>query len=110
MSTLDDVIATRTYDVLGAHGAVERQVHVRIGRPTQEPTGEWLCPYQITGLGFDRVFGALGMDAIQALQSVMVVIGGTLAGTTEAEEGRLRLDGFDDLGFPLPPEPPSEAR
>lgn len=110
MKTLDDVIAVRTLEVLDAEGHLLRHATVLIGQPKQEASGEWRCPYQIIGLGMDRVFGALGLDAIQALQLVMVVIGGTLAGTPEAEQGRLRWEGGEDLGFPLPPEPSEEER
>lgn len=107
MTHIKDAIATRSIDVLDANGALSGNVSVRLGRPAQEPTGEWACAYEVTGLGFDRVVRVMGMDAIQALQAAMLVIGGTLAGTREAAEGRLRWAGSSDLGFPSPPEPPT---
>lgn len=108
MNKLIDTIATRAIDVLDASGNPLKTVMVFIGRPEQEATGEWGCPFQIDGLGSGRPFRGFGLDAIQAIQGAMVVIGGTLAGTTEAEEGRLRWAGDKDLGFPIPPDPPKE--
>jgi hypothetical protein len=98
---LGEVIATRTLDVIDTSGRPLGTMTVSIGRPRQEPTGEWLCPYQI---GSGRPFGALGLDAVQALELAMRVIGARLALTPEAHEGRLRWVGEMDLGFPLPAE------
>lgn len=108
MSQLDDVIATRRIDVLGADGRPSGTIEVLIGRPRQEPTEEWGCPFQIVGVGSGQCRWGFGLDAIQALEGAMKVIGGTLAGTIEAQEGRLRWAGEVNLGFPLPPEPPAE--
>jgi len=99
---LEDVIATRTIDVLSADGQPAGTMTVSLGRPTQEPTGEWLCAYQITGDGSNRSFGALGLDAVQAIDLAMHLIGARLADTAEAKEGRLRWSGESKLGFPLP--------
>jgi hypothetical protein len=94
---LGDVIATRTLDVVDATGHPVGTLTVSFGRPTQEPTGEWLCPYKI---GPDRPFGALGLDAVQALELAMRLVGARLAAMPEAREGRLRLAGETNLGFP----------
>jgi hypothetical protein len=99
-----DIIATRTLDVVDDHGRPVRQAFVHIGRPWQEPSGEWALPYQIVGLSKkETVYRVLGFDAIQALQGVQSVIGSVLATSEEAEQGRLRWDGDSDLGFPVPP-------
>jgi hypothetical protein len=98
-----DIIATRTLDIVDDRGCPTRQVFVHLGRPWQEPTGEWSLPYQIIGLGKGTVYRVHGFDAIQALQGVQLVIGGLLASFDEAEQGRLRWDGDPDLGFPVPP-------
>ena len=102
MSDQIDVIASRSLVVVDEAGRHVRDVLVHIGRPQQEPAGEWMLPYQIVGLGSGRVFRVHGFDAIQALQGVMSVIGGYLAGTDEAEQGRLRWGEEADLGFPVP--------
>jgi hypothetical protein len=104
---IDDIIATRSIEVLTKEGSPERTMTVLIGRPTQEPTGEWRCPYQIIGDGSEHPFGALGLDAVQAIELALKIIGARLAATTEAREGRLRWAGERDLGFPLPRDPPA---
>jgi hypothetical protein len=54
----------------------------------------WVCPYQIDGLGHDRVYrGACGEDGLQAMAGALTVIGGTLAGEDQARTGRLRWPG-----------------
>jgi hypothetical protein len=103
---IDDPIAQRTIDVVDAEGRVTGSMTVLLGRPMQEPTNEWGCPFQIIGDGSDRCYWSFGLDAIQAIQGALLVIGGTLAGTEAAREGRLRWAGDPDLGFPLPPLPP----
>lgn len=106
MEQIDDVIATREIDILDLAGQPAGKIHVYIGRPKQKETGEWGCPFQIAGIGSGRTFWGFGLDAIQAIEGAFKVIGGTLAGTIEAQEGRLHWDGETDLGFPLPPTPP----
>lgn len=102
MTPAFDIIATRTLDLVDESGRPVRQIHVHIGRPCQEPTGEWGLPYQIEGLGSEQVFRVFGFDAIQAIQGVQAVIGGLLASFEEAEQGCLRWEGETDLGFPVP--------
>ncbi|WP_437669671.1 DUF6968 family protein [Sorangium sp. So ce131] len=108
MATRFDIIATRVIDVLDDTGKPSRQILVHIGRPSQEPTGEWSLPYQIVGIRKDRIFRVLGLDAVQALQLAHIVIGSVLASSDEAKQGRLRWNGHTDLGFPdslsSPPE------
>lgn len=97
-----DIIASRLIDVVDSDGNPIRKVFVHIGRPWQEPEGEWALPYQIVGLGDGKVRCVLGYDAIQVLQGVHLVIGSILASSDEGEQGRLRWDGDADLGFPVP--------
>lgn len=104
MATSFDIIATRNLVVVDEAGQPVKQVFVHLGRPMQEPTGEWSISYQIVGLGSDSVYHLLGIDAVQALQLVHKVIGGILAGTSEAKAGRLQWDGGTGSGFPEPPE------
>lgn len=103
-----DIVATRILDVLDDLGRPERQAFVHIGRPWQEPTGEWALPYRIVGLSrAEPVRRLFGFDAIQALQSVQFVIGAMLASSDEGKQGRLRWAGNPGLGFPVPPEHPN---
>ena len=100
MSSLADVIATRTLQIADDAGQPSRDVRIVLGRPLEESSGEWCCPYQIVGLGDEVIRRVSGLDAIQSLQSAMLVIGGYLDGTEQAEQGRLLWAGERNLGFP----------
>jgi hypothetical protein len=75
----DDVIATRQLDVL-EDGRVIGVATVSLGRPRQEPEGEWSCSLSITGIGRDSLCPAAGDDAVQALGGAILLSGGVLAG------------------------------
>lgn len=71
------------------------RVRVRIGRPTEDPAegGDWRCPFQVLGLGDERVHEAFGVDAVQALQLCFQMIDATLIGEPVTWLGET------DLGF-----------
>jgi hypothetical protein len=70
-------------------------------RSFPDSTG-YYCPFQIVGLGSAQIRYAAGIDAIQALQLVMSMIGVTLRFLSEEVAGRLQWEAGDegDLGFP----------
>ena len=99
---LPDVIAERELEV---GDDPPRKVMVRVGRPVQQPTGEWACPFQIEGLWSKHTRrAAYGEDSLQALQ-----LGLEMLRITIRSPG-LRLDGEEVAGagiYPiimLPPE------
>jgi hypothetical protein len=49
-------------------GGARKVVTVRLGKPRKDPRGDWICPYQVNGLGRNGVQEAHGVDALQALQ------------------------------------------
>ncbi len=83
----------------------ERRVQVLIGKPEPFPDGiDWYCPYQITGIGSERVWWAGGVDSVQALVLALQNVGAWLVSSPEFKGGELRwecgsTDG--DLGFPV---------
>lgn len=89
-TSLGPIIATRELELQAHTGS--RQVVVRLGKPRHRRTGEWACPFQITGLGTRRIDHACGEDAIQALQLALEAV-------------RLRLSASDEkltwCGLPL---------
>jgi hypothetical protein len=78
-----------------------RAVQVLLGMPREsEPGREWCCPWQIIGIGDEKVRAAYGVDAFQCLQLVMIVIGATLYARA-GDETRLSWEGQQgDVGFP----------
>jgi hypothetical protein len=110
MKTSFEIIATRALEVVDDKGKHVRDVLVHIGRPVQEPTGEWSLAYQVVGVRSGRVLRVLGFDAIEVLQGVHFVIDSVLASSDEAKQGRLRWNGHRELGFDisLATTPPGE--
>ena len=100
---LGEVIATRVLRLADGEASTVREVVVKIGKPVPFPDGrDYLCPFQITGMGDEETRYAAGIDAVQAPQLVMLALGGFLFGLNESCGGRLRWDGDEhgDLGFP----------
>jgi hypothetical protein len=49
----------------------KKQLTVRLGAPKRAEQVDWVCPYQIVGLGSSRVDAAYGVDALQALMMAL---------------------------------------
>jgi hypothetical protein len=78
-------------------------VTVLIGKPETFPDGNGCyCPYQILGIGDQRVRYAGGEDTVQALMLTLKKIGTDLYASPEAKAGLLTLYGSKDLDFPVP--------
>ncbi len=97
---IDEVIAVREL-TLETDDGVET-ISVLIGKPERwSDSTAYLCPYQLRGAGLqENVRSAAGVDAVQALQLVMHMIGAHLDHLNEQCGGRLRWSNESDLGFP----------
>jgi hypothetical protein len=74
---ITEPIAVRDLYLTDTQGS-KRKVQVLIGKPEPFPESEgYSCPFQIVGIGSEKVKYAAGIDAVQALQLVMVMIGAT---------------------------------
>jgi hypothetical protein len=93
-------IAARVLDLAGG------EVTVVLGKPEKFSGAEdHYCPYQIIGLGNERVRYAGGIDAVQALLLALKMIGADLYTSPEAQAKQLTWQGggsHGDLGFPVP--------
>ena len=65
MAARDIVIAMRRVRL--SRGGTARVLTAKIGVPRRVGTGEWACPYWITGFGDGATFRARGVDSVQAL-------------------------------------------
>jgi|SRR5215472_1029963 len=104
LEDLGDVIATRILLIDDVTGS-ERTVTVRIGRPQMfsEPPDDYFVPYQIAGAGSEKVRYGAGVDAVQALQLVMKMIGADLEALNREYAGAIRWESGQsqgDFGFP----------
>ena len=103
LNEIQEVIATRELSLDEPQG-ITRKVTVSIGKPEPFPDAEGCyCPFQILGIGSETVKYAAGIDAVQALQLVMIMIGATLQFLTKEIGGNLKWDGNSpsDFGFPI---------
>jgi hypothetical protein len=101
---LGEVIATRELNLLGAAG-MDRKVSIRIGKPAPFSDGrDYFCPFQIAGIGDEKVRYAAGIDSVQALQLVITMVGAYLFALNRSHNGGLNWegDGHGGLGFPTP--------
>lgn len=100
---LGQVIAERKLSIKGDPSA---QVRVLMGAPQRKAESNseyYVCPVQILGFGDERVRGAHGVDAFQALKLGMELIGVELYVKLNKKcNGKLRWNDEEDLAFPLP--------
>lgn len=101
---LGDVIAERRL-VFHATAGWTRDVTVCIGRPVVDastPQRVWVCPFQIRGLGEERVRGIYGVDAMQALLLAIHTIPAEMAAYVGEPGGTFLHLGKPDDGFVSP--------
>jgi hypothetical protein len=100
LKDVGQVIATRTLHVLGSP---QERLTVKIGFPRAVSDGnDFFCPIQIVGDGEDRVFAAMGVDSLQALDLALKSVATRVDSLNRSLNGRLRW--FEDqeiLGFTL---------
>ena len=98
---LGEIIAVRKFGFVDDEKA---KIEVRVGKPRPfDGSSGWYCPFQIVGIGGEEIKYAAGVDAMQSLQTVMVLIGATLEYFNGQVNDRLRWEGSTekDLGFPV---------
>lgn len=99
LTQLGEIIATRK---LSVSGSTEQEIEILIGRPLQYPkSSDYYVPYQIVGIGDEKIRYAGGIDSIQCLQLVMKMIYYDVGALNEKLELALRWQGDEagDLGF-----------
>lgn len=102
INDLGDVVTTR---YLSVANDPKKKVVIRIGRPQKiKDDDDYYCPYQISGIGNEKIKYTIGIDGIQSLQLTLSRIGTDLYTSEEGKRGELRWVGDEkgDLGFPVP--------
>ncbi len=100
LTIIDELLATR---ILQLSEKNPTTVTIKIGKPKIFPDGQdYYCPYQIIGLGDEKVSWGGGIDGIQALILTLEKIGILLGNSEEYKKGNLSWLGSEDnnLGFP----------
>ena len=104
LDNIGEVIATRKL-ILVREGQPPATVEVSMGKPQETPDRlGFSCPYRINGAGKEKIMAMAGVDAFQALQFTLNIIGLELALINRDSGGKLFLEGDDseNLDFPLP--------
>ena len=92
-----EIIAERELEI-----ADGRTVQVVIGKPRPFPDGnDYLCPFQIIGLGKEIIIGAGGVDSLQALIMALHAISANLYTSDEARAGTLTWLGRRNFSIPV---------
>ena len=102
LESVGDVIATRKLLLLRDDTATA-EVLVLLGKPqTGQDQQEFYWPYQLKGAGDEKVRLARGVDAFQALQLALSILGVELDVLNKKLGRKLRweCDDAGDLGFP----------
>jgi hypothetical protein len=95
---LGEVIAERKLTFVSTSGS--QQVVVRLGRPVQDlPDRAWICPYQVSGLGSDRVMAIFGAGSMQALVLAVHTIPAELSTFARGLGGQFLHNGEVEDGF-----------
>lgn len=94
---IKDAIATREYVLKDG-----QKVHIYIWTPTLQPSGEYGCPYWITGLGNKKIKTSFGIDSVQSLVLAMQIILVELCNSEEYKNGNLLWLDTQYLGLAVP--------
>lgn len=104
LDSVGPVMATRRVSLTDGKRTTQ-EITIKLGRPKRMPgAADYYCPYQIAGIGSEKIKYAAGIDAFQAIQLAMGRIGTDLWALNQECQGKLRWEGDErgDLGFPTP--------
>lgn len=99
-----EIIATRKLNIC-KEDEVVGVITINIGKPQLFPDStDYFTPFQIKGIGSEKVLYAAGIDAVQSLQLAMRMIGAKLFSLRNSHLDSIFWEGDEngDLGFPLP--------
>ena len=103
LDSVGDVIAVRR---LSLANDPNRTIVVKMGKPQPLPEAlghDHFCPFQINGVGSEKVKYAAGVDGFQSIELAFRAIEVELALLNRAHDGKLRWEGDEhgNLGFPF---------
>ncbi len=103
LESIGEVIAVRRLSIANDPN---RTIWVKMGKP--QPLADALgddhfCPFQINGVGSEKVKYAAGVDGFQSIELAFRGIDAELALLNQAHDGKLRWEGDEhgNLGFLL---------
>ena len=100
--SIGEIIATRKLHFVDENNK-QRAVSVFVGKPQQaNGSPDYQCSFQVIGIGSQETQLARGHDAIQALQSALILISASVNQLNNELGGKLIWEGGrkGELGFP----------
>src|SRR5260221_10291965 len=100
--SVSEIIATRRYYFVDEANNT-RTVSVFVGKPQQpDESSEYVCRFQVIGIGSQETQSAAGRDSIEALQAALDLVSTTLNYLNREVGGGLNWDRghAGELGFP----------
>lgn len=104
LTSVGEVVAERKL-VLRVDTGPDCEVFVLLGKPQPFPDStDYYCPYQIKGIGEEKIKYLGGVDAFQAIGFALQALGAELQVLNQKAYGKLCWDGDEkgSLGFPIP--------
>ena len=99
---LKNIIVERQFELRDAEGRLQ-EIHLRIGKPFEISESShslmWRCPFQITGLGLERVKEAPGIDSVDSLLMALKIAEAWLITSVRDHAEKLTWLGEKDLGL-----------
>jgi hypothetical protein len=87
---IQQVIAERLMSFVRNTGEREAAT-LRVGLPYKVGEGEWICPYELRTDSTRRAFGAHGIDALQALELAMKILGTEVEHWERSQHGKFHF-------------------
>ncbi|GLQ95250.1 DUF6968 family protein [Dyella acidisoli] len=95
LEKVNSVIAKRTLQAKDG-----REIEIIFGTPEEFPDGkDFYCPFQVIGLGDERVRYAGGVDSMQALLLALKKLSYYITSRDEVMNGEVQWLGEPDLGL-----------
>src|SRR5258708_8265288 len=106
LGNVGEVIANRKFTLI-REGQEPAEVEVLMGKPEKFPDhADYYCPYQITGMGREKVIAIGGVDAFQAIQLALGTIAVELEVMEKESGGKLPCDAAENYNPPFPTRTP----
>ena len=71
LKDVGEIVATREMEFVYDEGHREA-AGIRVGKPREWDGAEtWVCPYEVWSESYQKIFGMVGIDAIQSLELTM---------------------------------------
>lgn len=98
INEIGEIIAERRF----SSDAQTGEITVLIGKPSQFPDStDYFTPFQIIGIGSEKIKYGAGVDGVQALQLTIKMVGYELKALNESLDQKLYWEGDENgaLGF-----------